>query len=148
MDFIIEPYEGVEVPGKGVIRFDMTRKEVRGFFDEEPRTRVFQEDGEDYPHDQYCGHSISFTFDPAGALYRIVGMKGVRLFLDDDLLGNLDYDDLFKLVQTKDPDLASVKQEGCKSLVLGLVVFSEGLILKRPPQGIMMYRRGRKELLR
>jgi hypothetical protein len=37
MEFIIHPYEGVEIPSKGLIRFGMARDEVRSFFDEAPK---------------------------------------------------------------------------------------------------------------
>lgn len=69
MEFIIHPYEGVEIPGKGMIRFGMTREKVRAFFDEEP-SEFFKMPDDQFPTDAFDETGVHVFYKAPGIVTR------------------------------------------------------------------------------
>jgi hypothetical protein len=67
MEFIIHPYEGVEIPGKGLIRFGMSREEVRGFFEEKP-SEFYKMSNDIFPTDAFDKTGVHIYYEAPGTL--------------------------------------------------------------------------------
>jgi hypothetical protein len=125
MEFIIHPYEGIEVAGKGMIRFGMSRDEVRSFFEEEPHSFKKSKFSE-METDGYFGSSIQFSYKSPGILRGIsFAPEQDPLFRDKHLL-RLRYEQLKEWFLQIDPLLKIEKGEGFLSLLHGLNVWAPG----------------------
>lgn len=98
------------------------------FFTEKPFKAVSQENGEDFPTDQYRSFGIQFEFSSKGHLERVVA--SVTAYARRDTYRPTGYRDLLELLEGKASNLVVNRQEACKSLPLGLAFFAERLLKK------------------
>jgi hypothetical protein len=106
MELIIHPYECIEIPGKGMIRFGMSSEEVKDFFQSPPKVFVkFQEFEE--PSNHFKEHGLQVHYKKNGCHdFEIFGGYGdaVPVFQDKCLFQS-PYVELREWFQALDPNL-------------------------------------------
>jgi hypothetical protein len=140
MELIIHSYEGVEIPGKGLMRFGMSREEVRGFFEEKPKELHKQQNAK-VPTDSFRDSYVLCYYDDGekldavevGYLTKII-LHSKNLFLFETI------EELKKFLNDLGGNLIPYAN-GYDSRSLGISIYSPDPN-QIPVEGVMIFRRG------
>ena len=131
MNIIIHPYEGIEIENKGIIRFGMTREEVRNFFNEQERKTYVKSEYAQMPTDAYYKSVLQFSYKKPGILQAILLTAGIGkvFFLDKDILNDCSYSEAFNWLNRADTNLEIDEKDDAISYKFGIVL---GMSVENP----------------
>lgn len=122
MSVIIHPYKGVEIPGKGLIKFGMSRQEVRAFFEEEPE-EFFKLEDDPLPTDAYEESGIYAYYKEPDSLEALEIFLEARPILMDKSLLEIPMANLLPWIQSLDQNI-EIDVDGLDSEKLGLSIYA------------------------
>jgi hypothetical protein len=145
MELVIHPYEGIEIPGKGIICFGMTREQVRAFFDEAPHSFMATEKSE-MPTDAFVRSSLQFSYKKSGLLrgVAISPRKQDPIFQSQHLL-KTPYKQIEMFFKTIDPNLEIEEFDGITSHKFGISIWAPGADEEEPDytaESVFVFERG------
>jgi len=123
MKIIIHPYKGIEIEGKGLIEFGMTRDKIQSFFDEKPEKRLLGKE-ENISKDMYYDNSLHFTYEFSGLLKSIEITEPLNPFFQDQELLKTSYSQIESWFKTQDKNLEIEDGEGLTSHKFGIGLWS------------------------
>lgn len=124
MKVIIHSYEGIEIENQAVIRFGMTREEVRSFFDDGDRDTFLKSKYASQPIDGYYENELQFSYDFSDKCNEISLGPGIGqvFFQGKDILYDCSYDDALNWLYQADPNLEISEDRSATSYKLGVVL--------------------------
>ncbi len=140
MEFIIHPYEGIEILQKGIIRFGMSREELTIFLREQPKN-LLKGGEKKIQTDSFREAGFLAYYNDVAHLEAIeFFLPDAEVYLNTEKLTGLSNSQLRDLIQKYDKNLVDTDC-GFDSLVVGIASYSPNPDDKTV-EGLMVFRKG------